>query len=158
MELYSFVMSEKLFQQTEEPRQRVTRNTASTPFLIHDAKKASDIYIKCFWESIKKRLVNTDMSESSCVFSKAPAESIFSIYSRINKGCECLSIEHSVFLTRIAAHGPPVGTQDAALLSSKAMENFQSVHRERFCTALWTPGTTSHTVSNLVRKKWNWNC
>ena len=58
----------------------------------------------------------------------------------------------------VAAHGPPVGTQDAALLSSKAMENFQSVHGERFCTALWTPGTTSRTVSNLVRKKWNWNC
>ena len=102
--------------------------------------------------------MNTDMSESSCAFSEAPAESIFSIYSRINKGCKGLSIEHSESLTRIAAHGPPVGTQDAALLSSKAMENFQSVHGERFCTALWTPGTTSRTVSNLVRKKWNWNC
>ena len=131
--------------------------TASTPFLIHDAKKASDIYIKRLWELIEKCLVNTDMSESSCVFSEAPAESIFSIYLRINKGREGLSIEHSVSLTRMAAHGPPVGTQDAALLSSKAMVNFQSVYGERFCTALWTPGTSSRTVSNLVRKKWNWN-
>ena len=71
--------------------------------------------------------MNTDMSKSSCMFSEAPAESIFSIYSRINKGHKGLSIEHSVSLTRIAAHGPPVGTQDAAILSSKAMVNFQSV-------------------------------
>ena len=45
-ELYSFVMSEKrrqLLQETEEPRERVRRNTTSTPFLIHDAEMQSEI-------------------------------------------------------------------------------------------------------------------
>ena len=96
--------------------------------------------------------MNTDMSESSCMFSEAPAESIFSIYSRINKGCECLSIEHCVSLTRIAAHVSPLGTQDAALLSSKAMENFQSVHGEILYCTLDPWYNLSHSVQSCQKE------
>ena len=84
-----------------------------------------DSYTELLWEAIKNRLVYTDLSASPCAFSEAPAEDIFSIYERICKGRESLTIEHLVALTRLAAHGPPVSTKEAEDLAQAALANFQ---------------------------------
>ena len=96
----------------------------------------------------------TDLSNSPCAFSEAPAEGIFSIYERVSTGRETLT--NIVGLTRVAAHGPPCGTQAAAELSKQALSHYKSKYGERFCTQFWKPGLTSNTLSKLKAKKWDW--
>ena len=84
-ELYAYVTAEKrrqLFQVLEDPQERVTRGA---PFTMEHAKRASDTYIELLWAAIEKRIATTDLSASPCAFSEAPAESVFSVYSRVNK-------------------------------------------------------------------------
>ena len=73
------------------------------------------------WKAVADRTTYTDLSESSCSYTEAPAEGIFSIYDRILTGRESLSIEHAVALTRVTLHGPPPATKDSHELSKKRM-------------------------------------
>ena len=132
------------------------RATRSAPFSMNDAKAASLLYTDLLWRAIRKRLQFTDLTQSPCAYSEAPAEGIFSIYGRVSKGRESATVDHLVALTRVAAHGPPAGTEDAAKLSKDAMQNFKSRYGERFCSRLWMLGNTSSTVTNLRSAKWDW--
>ena len=69
--------------------------------------EASDLYTDLLWAAIRKRLPFTDLTQSTCAFSEAPAEGIFSIYSRVCKSRPSATVDHLVALTRVAAHGPP---------------------------------------------------
>ena len=64
-------------------RERVTRSSAGAPFSPAQAKEAVDHYTDLLWEGINERLEYTDMSEGPCAFSEAPAEGVFSSYSRL---------------------------------------------------------------------------
>ena len=77
----------------------------------------------------------TDFSASPCAFSEAPAESIFSIYGRVTEGRESLNITNAVALTRIACHGPPVGTFEAKSLAEEALQDY---HIQVWSTILHT--------------------
>ena len=132
---------------------RVTRSDA---FTAVDAKKVADRYSEQLWKGIKKRLKFTDLSNSPCSYSEAPAEGIFSVLSRVSNGRESATIEHLVALTRIAVHGPPASTEASAKLAEEAMKHFTSQYGERFCSKLWCPGKTSSTISTLKAKEWNW--
>ena len=48
--------------------------------------------------------------------------------------------------TRIAAHEPPVGTEDAVVLAADALNNFKSKFGEWFWTRAWSKGKTSTTI------------
>ena len=118
-----------------------------------NAKDATDKYTDLLWEGVKKRLPYTDLSNSPCAFSEAPAEGIFSIFARVCRGRESLTIAHATALTRIVTHGPPAGTIDAAEIAEKALENYETKFGERFCTTFWRPGSTSNVLSGLKQKK-----
>ena len=153
-ELLTYVEDKRdFFVKHEEPQDRITR---STPFTILQAKAATDTYTELLWGGIKRRIKLTDLSDSPCAFSEAPAEGIFSIYSRVTKGRESLTIDHAVALTRVATHGPPPATKGAASLAKAAMANFKSKYGERYCTHLWQPGCTSSTIKNIKSKTWDW--
>ena len=107
------------------------------------------------YAGIERRLAYTDISESPCAFSEAPAEGIFSVYENITNGRESLTIEHAVALVRIAVHGPPPAIADFAKFAEAAMKNFKSKWGKRFCTLLWKPGYTSKTLKNLHNKVCN---
>ena len=92
----------------EEPRDCTTRQANHNQFTINDAKDATDRYTDLLWRAIEKRLPYTDLTNSPCAFSEAPAESIFSVFSRVTQGRECMSILHATALARVAIHGPPV--------------------------------------------------
>ena len=96
------------------------------------------------------------MSDTPCAFSEAPAEGMFSIYSRVNNDRGSANVDHLTALTGIAAHGPPVSTTDAAKIAADALKNYKSEFGERFCTRSWRKGTNSTTIANLGKKKWNW--
>ena len=113
-------------------------------------------YIEDLWKFIKKRVDCTDLSESTCAYTEAPAEGIFSIYNRVITGRERLNIDHAVSLTRVAIHGPPPATQDSASLAKEAMKNYKSKYGERYCTLYWKPGVTSSTVKKIESKEWDW--
>ena len=98
----------------------------------------------------------TDLTNSPCAFSEAPAEGIFSIMDRVKKGRESLTIKHLVALTRLAAHGPPASTEAAAHLAHQALKNYKSQYGERFCTMFWVPGKSSSIISQLQSKEWDW--
>ena len=110
----------------------------------------------CSGQHINKRLEFTDMSDTPCAFSEAPAEGIFSIYSRVSQDRASATTQHLTGLTRVAAHGPPVATEAAASLAADAMKNFKSKFGERFCTRSWGRGKTSTTTDTLKAKKWDW--
>ena len=114
------------------------------------------MYIEDLWKAIKARTAFTDLSESPCAFTEAPAEGIFSIYNRVITGREGLSIGNAVSLTRVALHGPPPATPDSASLAEAAMKNYQSKYGERYCTLMWRPGITSRTVQKVESKPWDW--
>ena len=137
----------------QEGHERVTR---AAPFTIEEAKHEADLYTDLLWKAIRKRLEYTDMSQSPCAYSEAPAEGIFSVYSRVSKGRESATVDHLVALSRVAVHGPPSSTAEAATLAEEAMNNYPSQHGERFCSKLWMRGKTSTTVTKLKNKKWNW--
>ena len=141
------------FFSNEDPYDRHTRAELDT---IKDAKKESDKYTTELWAGIERRLAYTDISESPCAFSEAPAEGIFSVYENITNGRESLTIEHAVALARIAVHGPSPAVADSAKFAEAAMKNFKSKLGERFCTLLWKPGYTSKTLKNLQNKVWDW--
>ncbi|CAL4224072.1 unnamed protein product, partial [Meganyctiphanes norvegica] len=101
--LYDYLEDNELF----IPQQGDNRATRSEPFSIDDAKNTSDLYTDLFLKAIKKRLVFTDMSQLPGAYSEAPAEGIFSIYSRVSLGRERATIDHLIALTRIAVHAPP---------------------------------------------------
>ena len=107
-----------------------------------------------FWEAVAKRVDYTDLSNSPCAFSEAPAEGIFSIYERVSSGRETLN--NIVGMTRVAAHGPPCGTEAATQLSKQALSNYKSRYGERFCSRSWKAGLTSNTIAKLKAKKWDW--
>ena len=88
-----------------ELQESYERNTRSKPFTPSDAKDAVDGYINLLWKCIGKRVKQTDLTNSPCAFSEAPAKGIFSIMDRVKKGRESLTIKHLVALTRLAAHG-----------------------------------------------------
>ena len=151
-ELHEYLKDNDLFS-NKEGGDRVTR---SSPFTIEDAKIASDMYSDILWKAIKKRLDYTDMSQSSCAYTEAPAEGIFSVYSKVSSGRTSATIDHLVALTRVSAHGPPIATADAASLSEEALKNFQSQYGARFCTRTWKDDSTSSTITKLQDKKWDW--
>ena len=93
-------------------------------------KKAVDSYTHHLWKAIRKRLSKTDMTQSPCAFSEAPAEGIFSIMERVKQGRGSLSVKHLVQLSRLAAHGPPASTEAAMHLSKAALKNYKSQYGE----------------------------
>lgn len=137
-------------------QQSYDRNTRSNPFTPSEAKGAVDSYINLLWKCIWKRVKKTDLSNSPCAFSEAPAEGIFSVMERVKNGRESLTIDHLVALTRLAAHGPPASTEAAANLSQIALRKYKSQYGERFCTNLWVPGKTSKAISKLQSEQWDW--
>ena len=72
------------------------KNTRSTAFTILDAKAACESYIQDLWKAIATRITYTDLSDSPCAFTEAPAEGVFSIYNIIVTGRECLNNSFSV--------------------------------------------------------------
>ena len=152
--LFNYVCEKSdLFSKQEHSRERSTR---SDEFSIEDAKDASVSYIKKLWEAIDSRLCFTDISNSPCAFSEAPAESIFSVYANVTCAREKMTIAHAVGLTRIAVHGPPPATTPSAMLAKEALKNVKSSFGERFCTKLWFKGCTSSTLKALKNKTWDW--
>ena len=71
--------------------------------------------------AVKKRVQFTDLSNSPCAFSEAPAETVFSIYSRVTQGREAFSICKAVALTRVALHEPPVATSSSKDFTKSSM-------------------------------------
>ena len=130
--------------------------TRSEPYSIAKARKACDQYTDLLWKAVEKRLEFTDLAKSSCAYSKAPAEGIFSIYGRVSKGRQSATVDHLVALTRVAANEPPAATSAAAELAEDAMKHYHSVYGERFCSQGWMKGTASKTVRKLQSKKWDW--
>ena len=153
-ELKLYIDSEKdLFRKQEEPQERSTRGEM---FSTEDVTMACKDYIKELWKSIGNRVQFTDLSPSPCAYTVSPADGIFSIYSRIITGRERLSIGNAVSLTRVALHGPPPATPEAAHLAKLAMTNYRSQYGERYCTIGWKPGATSTTVKRVQSKQWDW--
>ena len=68
-----------------------------------------------------ERIEYTYLSNSPCAFSEAPAQGIFSIYERVSTGRETLNN----IVSRVAAHGPPCGTEAAVDLSKKALNHYK---------------------------------
>ena len=91
-------------------------------FSIIDAKQASELYITQLWKAVRERCKFTDISDSPCSFSEAPAEGIFSVYGHVLEGREKLTVENAVRLTRVVLHGPPPATSESAQISKEAME------------------------------------
>ena len=153
------------FRKQEEPQERSTRGDI---FSIEDAAaacrdnvwyslfKIERDYIKELWKAIENRKQYTDLSPSACAYTEAPAEGIFSIYSRVTTGRERVSISNAVPLTRVALHSPPPATPEAAILAKAAMSNYKSQYGERYCTLGWKPGATSTTVKRIQSKQWDW--
>ena len=152
-ELKDYVTKNKKMFELQKSHERVTRGES---FNATEAKKAVDSYTHHLWKAIRKRLSKTDMTQSPCAFSEAPAEGIFSIMERVKQGRGSLSVKHLVQLSRLAAHGPPASTEAAMHLSKAALKNYKSQYGERFCTQFWVPGKTSKIVSELQSKKWDW--
>ena len=79
--LKSYLEKKKdLYKKQEEPNERVTR---SVEFSIIDAKQASELYITQLWKAVRERCKFTDISDSPCSFSEAPAEGIFSVNGHV---------------------------------------------------------------------------
>lgn len=151
--LFEYITEHDELFSKEEAHDRVTR---SEPFTVEEARVVSDRYTDLLWTAVNKRLEFTDMSDTPCAFSEAPAEGIFSIYSRVSQGRASATIQHLTGLTRVAAHGPPVATEAAVSLAADALKNFKSKFGERFCTRSWGRGKTSTTIGSLKAKKWDW--
>ena len=110
------------------------------------------------WKAVKERCKFTDISNSPCAFSEAPAQGIFSVYGHVIEGEEKLTVENCVRSTRVVLHGPPPATEESANLSKQDMED-PSRFGERFCTLQWRKGMTSPsptTVKKAMEKKWDW--
>ena len=73
-------MKGHLISKLEEPCEKETRRQ---PFNIDEAKSASEAYIRMLWKAVADRTTYTDLSESSCSYTEAAVEGIFSIYDRI---------------------------------------------------------------------------
>ena len=158
-ELHDYIMKkEDMFnKEIEEPRERITRHSVENEFTVEHAKSIVDKYIDALWDAIHKRLEYADLDDlSSCAFSEAPAESVFSVYARVTSNRECLTVGHAVSLVRVAMHGPSPSTDAAHKLAGAALVNFKSKLGERFCTQMWFKGKTSKTILNLQKKEWKW--
>ena len=136
-----------MFSDNENPQKR---NTRAPTFSISSAKTAAEAYIDALW-SCKKRVQFTDLSNSPCAFSEAPAETVFSIYSRVTQGREAFSICKAVALTRVALHGPPVTTSSSKDFIKSAMDRFESKYGPRFCTKMWFKGAKSSTLKKIPK-------
>lgn len=141
---------------TEEPRERVTRGNTALKMTVEEAKVISDRYTDNLWRATKKRIAYTDLSESPCSFSEAPAEGVFSVYERVSTGRPSMTHDHLVALTRVSAHGPPAATEAAKELASNALKKYKSKFGERFCTRNWYNGKVSKTINDVKRRKWDW--
>ena len=158
-DLYDYIESKPdLFNiENEEPKERVTRHAIENEFTIDHAKEIADAYTDALWVAINKRLEYADLADlSSCAFSEAPAESVFSVYARVTDGRESLTVNHAVCLLRVSMHGPPPSTTAAEELAGTALANFNSHLGERFCTQMWFKGKTSKTIKNQQDKNWKW--
>ena len=137
----------------QEHYERVTR---AEKYSIGQARDACDLYTDLLWEAVEKRLPYTDLTNSTCAWSEAAAEGIFSVYGKVSKGRQSATVDNLVALTRVAAHGPPPATSAASKIAEDAMKHYASQYGERFCTRGWMKGKTSKTVRNLKAKQWDW--
>ena len=123
---------------------------------IEKARTISDRYTTELWKATKKRVAFTDLSDSACAFSEAPAEGVFSVYERVSSGRPSMTHNHLVGLTRISSHGPPPATEAARELAKQYLSNYKSKFGERFCTRGWYKGKDSKTIRDVKGKKWDW--
>ena len=135
---------------------RDQRRTRSNPFSVEDAQQISESYTESLWTAIKDRLQYTDLKESAAAYTEAPAEGVFSTYSRVSEGRPSATLGHLSALTRVAIHGPPPSTKDSHQLAEDALSHYKSKYGERFCTKMWFKGKTSETIKKQQQKKWNW--
>ena len=64
-------------------------------------------YTNFLWEGVKNRLEYADLEDtSSCGYSEAPAEGVFSTFSNAKGGRESLSHDHATASTRLFMDGP----------------------------------------------------
>ena len=94
----------------------------------------------------------TDLSFGPTSFSEAPAESVFSVWERITKGRESISLAHTISLVRVAMEGPAASTKESLNLSKRALDNWPSQFGERFTTVNWKPGMISKTVARIQKE------
>ena len=108
-------------------------------------------YIKELWKAIENRKQYTDLSPSACAYTEAPAEGIFSIYSRVTTGRERLSIGNAVSLTRVALHGPHQLLQRQQFLPKLPCQttSLSMVKDTALKDGIRKPGATSTTVKRI---------
>ena len=142
---------------SDPSRERVTRKQTVDKFTVEDAVDIVNSYTDSLWEAVDNRIQYAGLEDmSSCAFSEAPAEGVFSVYQRVTKGRESLTLAHASALTRVSMHGPPVATADSAELAKSALEHFSSHLGERFCTLFWFKEKASATINKQQKLPWNW--
>ena len=158
-DLHKYVTEKRELLQINEPsRERVMRQQSFDKFTVDDAVKIVDLYTDSLWEAVEKRLQYAGLDDqSSCAYSEAPAEGVFSVYGRVTQGRERMTLSHALSLTRVSMHGPPPSTPEAAELAGEALRHYKSRLGERFCTLLWFKGKTSTTISKLKQAPWKWD-
>lgn len=95
------------------------------------------VYIHAFWKGVQSRLEFTDTTIGPTSCSEAPAESLFSVWGRIVKGKESLTLDNCNSLVRVAMEGPKAATLPSFELSRDALNRWPSHLGKRFCTANW---------------------
>ena len=107
IELQDFVTEKKaLFLLEEDGSVRPTRNTVSVEGVIDSMYQVVENYISKFWKEMNERIQLTDLSAGPTSFSEAPAESVFSVWSRILTGREALTVGNTIALVRVSMEGP----------------------------------------------------
>ena len=152
IELQDFVTEKKaLFLLEEDGSVRQTRNTVSVEGVIDSMYQVVEIYISKFWKEMNERIQLTDLSAGPTSFSEAPAESVFSVWSRILTGREALTVGNTIALVRVSMEGPEASTKDSLNLSKRALAKWHiySKHGERFTTCNWKPGVISKSVAKI---------
>ena len=82
--------------------------------------------IQSLWTGIKDRLQYTDLKESAAAYTEAPAEGVFSTYSRVSEDRPSATLGHLSALTRVAIHGPPPSNKDSHQLAEDALSHYKS--------------------------------
>ena len=131
---------------------RETRNTLSISEEIDAMFQVVNNYITKFWIEVRERIKLTDLSSGPTSFSEAPAESVFSVWERITKGRESLSIGHTISLVRVAMEGPAASTKDSLNLSKRTLNNWPGKFGERFTTVNWKPDIISKAVAKIQKE------
>ena len=142
---------------SEPSRERVTRKQTVDKFTVEDAVDIVNSYTDWLWEAVDNRIQYAGLEDmSSCAFSEAPAEGVFSVYQRVSKGRKRLTLAHASALTRVSMHGPSVITADSAEMAKAAFEHFSNHLVEIFCTLFWFKGKASATINKQQKLPWNW--